>query len=198
MEKEMNEMQERATSSEINAEPTTEKEYYVNIDGEEVRVDVEDDSAYGCLLNCLEGYYMYGGDEEEEECDDEEDEDDIDDEMSSKIATKVYNAGYSFAKGVYEEWYDDCHDDFEEEELSTIFDENNHPFEHALDEHTCEQANQTNIDYFGAEFVEEVCGNLMDEEYEYLENNEDCDFFDNYIDGITQFIQDQYHPNMKK
>lgn len=37
-----------------------DKSYYVNIDGEDIEVDVKNDSEYSCLLNCLEGYYIYG------------------------------------------------------------------------------------------------------------------------------------------
>lgn len=53
--------------------PVDAKEYYVNIEGENVKVDVKNDEEYSCLLNCLEGYYIYGigrDDEEDDECED--------------------------------------------------------------------------------------------------------------------------------
>ena len=53
--------------------PVDAKEYYVNIEGENVKVDVKNDEEYSCLLNCLEGYYIYGigrDDDEDDECED--------------------------------------------------------------------------------------------------------------------------------
>lgn len=47
-------------STETSNKMESEKEYYVNIDGEDVKVDVKSDEEYSCLLNCLEGYYVYG------------------------------------------------------------------------------------------------------------------------------------------
>lgn len=40
--------------------------YYVNIDGEDIKVDVKSDEEYSCLLNCLEGYYLYGNGSDED------------------------------------------------------------------------------------------------------------------------------------
>lgn len=49
------------TTSAMNANnPEQDQPYYVNIDGEDIKVDVKNDSEYSCLLNCLEGYYIYG------------------------------------------------------------------------------------------------------------------------------------------
>ena len=53
-----------------------DKEYYVDIDGKSVKVDVENDEEYSCILNCLEGYYIYGigrVDEHEDNNDDDSD-----------------------------------------------------------------------------------------------------------------------------
>ena len=53
-----------------------DKEYYVDIDGMSVKVDVENDEEYSCILNCLEGYYIYGigrDDEHEDNNDDDSD-----------------------------------------------------------------------------------------------------------------------------
>ncbi len=60
--------------------PNGDKEYYVNIDGKPVKVDVNSDEEYSCLLNCLEGYYIYGAGS-----DDEEDENDNDNDSNSKV-----------------------------------------------------------------------------------------------------------------
>ncbi|MDO4957959.1 MAG: hypothetical protein Q4E68_01715 [Prevotellaceae bacterium] len=43
-----------------------DQSYYVNIDGEDIKVDVKNDSEYSCLLNCLEGYYIYGNGSEDD------------------------------------------------------------------------------------------------------------------------------------
>lgn len=49
------------TTSAMNANnPVQDQSYYVNIDGEDIKVDAKNDSEYSCLLNCLEGYYIYG------------------------------------------------------------------------------------------------------------------------------------------
>ena len=48
----------------------------MDIDGKSVKVDVENDEEYSCILNCLEGYYIYGigrDDEHEENNDDNSD-----------------------------------------------------------------------------------------------------------------------------
>ena len=53
-----------------------DKEYYVDIDGKSVKVDVENDEEYSCILNCLESYYIYGigrDDEHEDNNDDDSD-----------------------------------------------------------------------------------------------------------------------------
>ena len=54
--------------------PEQDEAYYVNIDSEDIKVDVKNDSEYSCLLNCLEDYYIYGNgcedDSEEVEDDD--------------------------------------------------------------------------------------------------------------------------------
>lgn len=39
---------------------TEKKHYYVNIEGEDVEIQVKDEGEYSCILNCLEGYYIYG------------------------------------------------------------------------------------------------------------------------------------------
>ena len=44
----------------------------VIIEGVEIEVDVNSDEEYSCLLNCLEGYYIYGiGREGEDESQEE-------------------------------------------------------------------------------------------------------------------------------
>lgn len=64
--------------SAINANsPEHDKSYYVNIDGEDIKVDVKNDSEYSCILNCLEGYYIYGNGSKDE-IDDEVGENDSD------------------------------------------------------------------------------------------------------------------------
>lgn len=55
------------TTSAMNANnPEQDQPYFVNIDGEDIKVDVKNDSEYSCLLNCLEGYYIYGNDCEDD------------------------------------------------------------------------------------------------------------------------------------
>ena len=48
------------TTNEVVDENLDNKKYYVNIDGEVVEVECENDSEYSCLINCLEGYYFFG------------------------------------------------------------------------------------------------------------------------------------------
>lgn len=63
---------EELKAEESDSESSKDKEYYVNIDGEDVKVDVKSDSEYVCLLNCLEGYYIYGiGRDDEDETNEE-------------------------------------------------------------------------------------------------------------------------------
>lgn len=59
-------------TNEVIMEDLDNEKYYVNIDGEDVEVECDSDSAYSCLLNCLEGYYFFNEDEEYEEEDDED------------------------------------------------------------------------------------------------------------------------------
>lgn len=62
----------------VKADALEDKKYFAYIDGEIVEVDVKSDEEYACLMNCLEGYYLYGGDSEEDgeevEYDDEDDD----------------------------------------------------------------------------------------------------------------------------
>lgn len=69
------------TTSAMNANnPEQNQPYYVNIDGEDIKVYVKNDSEYSCLLNCLEGYYIYGnGCEDDPE--DVENDDSAEDEV---------------------------------------------------------------------------------------------------------------------
>ena len=53
-----------------------DKEYYVDIDGKSVKVDIENDEEYSCILNCLEGYYIYGIGRDDELEDDNDDDSD--------------------------------------------------------------------------------------------------------------------------
>lgn len=65
---------------EENNKSTEKKKYFVNIEGEDVEVNVKNDSEYSCLLNCLEGYYIYGNgceDDSEEIEDDDSAEDEV-------------------------------------------------------------------------------------------------------------------------
>lgn len=51
----------------INIILQEKKNYYAYIDGGIVEVDVKNDEKYACLMNCLKGYYMYVGDEEDDD-----------------------------------------------------------------------------------------------------------------------------------
>ena len=48
----------------------------MDIDGKSVKVDVENDEEYSCVLNCLEGYYIYGIGSDDEYGDDNDDDSD--------------------------------------------------------------------------------------------------------------------------
>ena len=60
------------SSTETNNVINGNSDYYVDIDGETVKVDFKSDEEYSCLLNCMEGYFIYGiGREDSEEEDDD-------------------------------------------------------------------------------------------------------------------------------
>ncbi|MBO4821547.1 MAG: hypothetical protein J5548_08795 [Prevotella sp.] len=64
------EKQDGIVSNETNEAIENNSGYYVNIDGEDVKVDIKSDEEYSCLLNCLEGYYLYGNGRDED-CEDD-------------------------------------------------------------------------------------------------------------------------------
>ena len=64
--------QSESSSTETNNVINGNSDYYVDIDGETVKVDFKSDEEYSCLLNCMEGYFIYGiGREDSEEEDDD-------------------------------------------------------------------------------------------------------------------------------
>ena len=73
MTKEENKVEQINTASAEKDMDTKENSgYSVIIEGEEIEVDVNIDEEYSCLLNCLEGYYIYGiGREGEDESQEE-------------------------------------------------------------------------------------------------------------------------------
>ena len=74
--------QSESTPTETNDVTNSDNDYFVNINGEVVKVDVKNEEEYSCLLNCLEGYYIYGigrEDEDEDDYDEGHDDDNNDD-----------------------------------------------------------------------------------------------------------------------